>query len=120
MPEAPVDAADDSTVAPEPRTGEGRHEEICVEKAIRSDGGAGVVHSSRLIRPSAGKGSPESGANYASAMGLQVGGKRSLPKTERAARQQGSSFLRENSSNGGKAIRTFWLHSRCGGTECQE
>ena len=35
-------------------------------------------------------------------------------KTERAARQQGSSFLRENSSNGGKTIRTFWLHSRCG------
>ena len=42
------------------------------------------------------------------------------PETERAARQQGSSFLRENSSNGGKAIRTFWLHSRCGGAECQE
>jgi hypothetical protein len=41
-------------------------------------------------------------------------------KAERAARQQGSSFLRENSSNGGKAIRTFWLHSRCGGRECQE
>jgi tRNA 2-selenouridine synthase SelU len=30
-------------------------------------------------------------------------------EAERAARQQGSSFLRENSSNGGKAIRTFWL-----------
>ena len=41
-------------------------------------------------------------------------------KTERAARQQGSSFLRENSSNGGKTIRTFWLHSRGGGRECQE
>ena len=40
-------------------------------------------------------------------------------KTERAARQQGSSLLRENSSNGGKTIRTFWLHSRSGGTECQ-
>jgi hypothetical protein len=40
-------------------------------------------------------------------------------KTERAARQQGSSFLRENSSNGGKAIRTFWLHSRCMEGECQ-
>jgi hypothetical protein len=40
-------------------------------------------------------------------------------KTERAARQQGSSFLRENSSNGGKTIRTFWLHSRRGGRECQ-
>ena len=40
-------------------------------------------------------------------------------KTERAARQQGSSFLRENSSNGGKTIRTFWLHSRGGGRECQ-
>ena len=40
-------------------------------------------------------------------------------ETERAARQQGSSFLRENSSNGGKTIRTFWLHSRCGEGECQ-
>src|SRR5580692_9162305 len=40
-------------------------------------------------------------------------------KTERAARQQGSSSLRENSSNGGKTIRTFWLHSRSGGRECQ-
>ena len=28
-------------------------------------------------------------------------------ETERAARQLGSSFLRENSSNGGKTIRTF-------------
>ena len=41
------------------------------------------------------------------------------PETERAARQQGSSLLRENSSNGGKTIRTFWLHSRSGGRECQ-
>jgi hypothetical protein len=41
-------------------------------------------------------------------------------EAERAARQQGSSFLRENSSNGGKAIRTFWLHSRLGGAGCQE
>jgi hypothetical protein len=40
-------------------------------------------------------------------------------KTERAARQQGSSFLRENSSNGSKTIRTFWLHSRGTGRECQ-
>jgi len=40
-------------------------------------------------------------------------------KTERAARQQGGSFLRENSSNGGKTIRTFWLHSRGEGRECQ-
>jgi hypothetical protein len=40
-------------------------------------------------------------------------------KTERAARQQGSSLLRENSSNGGKTIRTFWLHTRGGGWECQ-
>ena len=45
---------------------------------------------------------------------------KSALKTERAARQQGSSFLRENSSNGGKTIRTFWLHSRIGGRECQE
>jgi hypothetical protein len=40
-------------------------------------------------------------------------------ETERAARQQGSSSLRENSSNGGKTIRTFWLHSRFGEGECQ-
>jgi hypothetical protein len=44
----------------------------------------------------------------------------SAAKTERAARQQGSSFLRENSSNGGKTIRTFWLHTRFVGRECQE
>jgi hypothetical protein len=49
----------------------------------------------------------------------QMGANKPL-KTERAARQQGSSFLRENSSNGGKTIRTFWLHSRSGGRECQE
>jgi hypothetical protein len=45
---------------------------------------------------------------------------KSLAKTERAARQQGSSFLRENSSNGGKTIRTFWLHTRGRERECQE
>jgi hypothetical protein len=28
---------------------------------------------------------------------------------EEAARQQGGLFVRENSSNGGKAIRTFWV-----------
>jgi hypothetical protein len=33
---------------------------------------------------------------------------------EEAARQQGGLFLRENSSNGGKAIRTFWLHTKFG------
>src|ERR1017187_10409795 len=42
-----------------------------------------------------------------------------VAKTERAARQQGSSFLRENSPNGGKTIRTFWLHSRGVGSACQ-
>ena len=31
----------------------------------------------------------------------------------------GQLFLRENSSNGGKAIRTFWLHSRFRSTGCQ-
>jgi len=41
-------------------------------------------------------------------------------EAEGAARQQGSSFLRENSSNGGKAIRTFWLHTRGVGAGCQE
>src|SRR5271166_427946 len=54
--------------------------------------------------------------------GRGVGGGEAImrQKTERAARQQGSSSLRENSSNGGKTIRTFWLHSRFGERECQE
>jgi hypothetical protein len=38
---------------------------------------------------------------------------------EEAARQQGGLFLRENSSNGGKAIRTFWLHTKFGQFRCQ-
>jgi hypothetical protein len=38
---------------------------------------------------------------------------------EEAARQQGGLFLRENSSNGGKAIRTFWLHTKFGQIRCQ-
>jgi hypothetical protein len=38
-----------------------------------------------------------------------------LPLTrEKATRQQGGLFFRENSSNGGKAIRTFWLHTKFG------
>ena len=46
--------------------------------------------------------------------------------TGKAARENGKSrpatgqlFLRENSSNGGKAIRTFWLHSRFRSSGCQ-
>jgi hypothetical protein len=35
-----------------------------------------------------------------------------LRKQEEAARQQGSLFIRENSSNGGKAIGTFWSHTK--------
>jgi hypothetical protein len=49
-----------------------------------------------------------------------------LPVREWILEQNGKSrpatgqlFLRENSSNGGKTIRTFWLHSRGGGRECQ-
>jgi hypothetical protein len=38
---------------------------------------------------------------------------------EEAARQQGGLFFRENSSNGGKAIRTFWLHTKFGPNRCQ-
>jgi hypothetical protein len=60
------------------------------------------------------------GVSHAADAALPMGLEKEPAKTERAARQQGSSFLRENSSNGGKAIRTFWLHSRCGGAECQE
>ncbi len=39
--------------------------------------------------------------------------------TEKAARQQGGPFTRENSSNGGKAIRTFWRNSMVGSGGCQ-
>jgi hypothetical protein len=38
---------------------------------------------------------------------------------EKAARQQGGFLFRENSSNGGKAIRTFWRHSMGGQKGCQ-
>jgi hypothetical protein len=40
-------------------------------------------------------------------------------KREEAARQQGGLFIWENSSNGGKAIRTFWLHTKFGPNRCQ-
>jgi hypothetical protein len=42
-----------------------------------------------------------------------------VSKNERAAQNIRRLFLRENSSNGGKAIRTFWVHSRCGWRRCQ-
>ncbi|MCU1226455.1 MAG: hypothetical protein JWQ42_4548 [Edaphobacter sp.] len=38
---------------------------------------------------------------------------------EEAARQQGGLFFRENSSNGGKAIRTFWRNTKFGKMTCQ-
>ena len=40
-------------------------------------------------------------------------------KTEEATRQQGGLFFRENSSNGGKAIRTFWRNTKFGQNRCQ-
>jgi hypothetical protein len=40
-------------------------------------------------------------------------------RREKTARQQGGLFFRENSSNGGKAIRTFWLHTKIGPNRCQ-
>ncbi len=40
-------------------------------------------------------------------------------RDEKAARQQGGLFFRENSSNGGKAIRTFWRNTMFGGRGCQ-
>jgi hypothetical protein len=44
----------------------------------------------------------------------------SLPtKHEEATRQQGGLFFRENSSNGGKAIRTFWRNTKFGPNRCQ-
>ena len=42
-----------------------------------------------------------------------------LRKREEAARQQGGLFFRENSSNGGKAIRTFWRNTKFGKMTCQ-
>jgi hypothetical protein len=47
------------------------------------------------------------------------GGARGAANDEEATRQQGDLFLRENSSNGGKAIRTFWLHTKFGQIRCQ-
>jgi hypothetical protein len=38
---------------------------------------------------------------------------------EKAARQRNGLFFRENSSNGGKAIRTFWRNTMFGGKGCQ-
>ncbi len=40
-------------------------------------------------------------------------------KSEEATRQQGGLFFRENSSNGGKAIRTFWRNTKFGEIPCQ-
>jgi hypothetical protein len=40
-------------------------------------------------------------------------------KSEEATRQQGGLFFRENSSNGGKAIRTFWRNTKFGKMTCQ-
>jgi hypothetical protein len=40
-------------------------------------------------------------------------------KREEATRQQGGLFFRENSSNGGKAIRTFWRNTKFGKIPCQ-
>jgi hypothetical protein len=42
-----------------------------------------------------------------------------LRKSEEATRQQGGLFFRENSSNGGKAIRTFWRNTKFGKNRCQ-
>jgi hypothetical protein len=44
---------------------------------------------------------------------------KSRRKNEKTARQQGGLFFRENSSNGGKAIRTFWRNTMVGGMGCQ-
>jgi hypothetical protein len=38
---------------------------------------------------------------------------------EEAARQQGDLFFWENSSNGGKAIGTFWGHTMSAKMQCQ-
>src|ERR1700735_4961230 len=42
-----------------------------------------------------------------------------IRKSEEATRQQGDLFFRENSSNGGKAIRTFWRNTKFGKNRCQ-
>jgi hypothetical protein len=43
----------------------------------------------------------------------------SAGKSEEATRQQGDLFFRENSSNGGKAIRTFWRNTKFAKIRCQ-
>jgi hypothetical protein len=40
-------------------------------------------------------------------------------ENEKATRQQGGLFSRENSSNGGKAIRTFWRNLMVASRGCQ-
>ena len=45
---------------------------------------------------------------------LEIAGRSKSVKNGKSRLARGGSFLRENSSNGGKAIRTFWLHTRCG------
>jgi hypothetical protein len=50
---------------------------------------------------------------------IAIGRPKHPPEREKAARQQGGLFFRENSSNGGKAIRTFWLHTKFGQNRCQ-
>jgi len=45
---------------------------------------------------------------------------RQVRKKKEATRQQGGFFGWENSSNGGKAIRTFWLHTRSASRRSQE
>jgi len=43
----------------------------------------------------------------------------STQKHEKAARQQGGFLFRENSSNGGKTIRTFWRNTMFAQDQCQ-
>jgi hypothetical protein len=47
------------------------------------------------------------------------GFRRAVEENEKATRQQGGLFSRENSSNGGKAIRTFWRNLMVGSRGCQ-
>jgi hypothetical protein len=47
------------------------------------------------------------------------GFRRVAEENEKATRQQGGLFSRENSSNGGKAIRTFWRNLMVGSRGCQ-
>src|ERR1700730_6912464 len=59
--------------------------------------------------------------SLASALGIFVpqSPESCIRKSEAATRRPAGLFFRENSSNGGKAIRTFWRNTKFGKIPCQ-